>query len=472
VGPYSRFGWHHPGPLFFWIEAPFYRLSGYSTAALYAGALAINLTALATLAWVLAREDRRLATLVTGASLLFAWRIPTLLANPWTAYVPAVPSLTFIVVCAAVAKGRIGLLPLMVVFGSFIAQTHLGFVPLVGVLAVASLAIGLLVCRSGRGRPTWPVLVGSSWLALGLWLFPIAEQLSSDPGNFTLLWRFFTSDSTPGVPFGAAFANWVYMIVGVFRPDGIPYGGHFTPTHLAWGVPVALGEMALLLIVAARAFRANRTMVTSLALTTFAASIVALWSVTRVRGDVLAYAIFWMAGIGAINAAVIVAALFETAENRLSPNGILDRRVAGVLCSLTISVGVWIGVGHLRHLTGYERSQRRSIETVDAMYRSVREYLNLHQASKPLLRVDNHIYDLGAATLVRLRKAGVPVAVDDDWVDMYTDTFRVSGDEDALVSLATPASHQQLLTRPGNVVVLDRDPVFIDAVAISRDPNR
>jgi hypothetical protein len=237
-------------------------------------------------------------------------------------------------------------------------------------------------------------------------------------------------------------------------------------------VPVAIAEMVMLLVVAARAFRANRTIVTSLALTTLVASVVALWSITRIRGDVLAYAIFWMAGIGAINAAVIVEALFQAAEDRFSPHRIFNHRLAGLFCALTVGSGVWIGVGHLRHLTGYERSQRRSIETVDAIYRSVREYLNLHHASKPLLRIDNHIYDLGAATLVRLRKAGVPAAVDDDWVDMYTDTFRVSGDEDAVVSIATKASHQELMARPGNVAVLDRDPVFVDAVAITRDPNR
>jgi len=472
VGPYSRFGWHHPGPLLFWIEAPFYRLSGYGTAALYSGALAINLTALATLAWVVAREDRRLGALVTGASLLFAWHIPTLFANPWNALVPALSSLTFVVLCAAVANGRIGLLPLMVVFGSFIAQTHLGYAPLAGVLAPASLAIGLPVYRSRTGRPLWPHVVASSWLALGLWLFPIAEQLSQEQGNVTRLWRFFGAETAPGVPLGAGYANWAFMIVGVFRPDEIPYGGHFAPTHLAWGMPLAAAEMAMLLAVALRAFRTSRTFTASLAMTMFAASMVGLWSITRIREDVLAYHIFWLAGIGAINAAVIVGAVIQAFEERFSPHWIFDGRLAGLACALIIAAGVWLGVRDLRHLTGRELSQRRTIETVDAMYRSVREYLKLHQLSKPLLRVDNRFYDLGAATIVRLRKEGVPLAVDDDWVWMYTDTFRVSGDEDAVVSIATPASHVELMARPGNVALLDRDPVFVHALPITRDPNR
>src|SRR5213595_3106315 len=50
VGPYSRFGWHHPGPLFFYFEAPWYWLSGRHTAGMQAGALALNLTAVAGIA--------------------------------------------------------------------------------------------------------------------------------------------------------------------------------------------------------------------------------------------------------------------------------------------------------------------------------------------------------------------------------------------------------------------------------------
>jgi uncharacterized transporter YbjL len=237
-------------------------------------------------------------------------------------------------------------------------------------------------------------------------------------------------------------------------------------------MPLAAVEMAMLLGVAVRAFLTSRTITASLATTLFLASMVGLWSVTRIRDDVLAYHIFWLAGIGAINAAVIVAAIIEAFEERFSPHWIFDRRLAALACALTIAGGVWLGVRDLRHLTGRELSQRRTIETVDAMYRSVREYLNQHQLSKPLLRVDNRFYDLGAATIVRLRKAGVPLAVDDDWVWMYTDTFRVSGDEDAALLIATPATHLELIARPGNVALLDRDPVFVHAFPITRDPNR
>src|SRR5687768_13810934 len=50
-GPYSQFGWHHPGPLYFYLQVPFYELSGRRAAGLNAGALAINLAAVSLLVW-------------------------------------------------------------------------------------------------------------------------------------------------------------------------------------------------------------------------------------------------------------------------------------------------------------------------------------------------------------------------------------------------------------------------------------
>src|SRR5680860_1027242 len=45
TGPYSRFGWFHPGPLVFYLLAVPYRLLGSSSAGLMVGALGINATA-------------------------------------------------------------------------------------------------------------------------------------------------------------------------------------------------------------------------------------------------------------------------------------------------------------------------------------------------------------------------------------------------------------------------------------------
>src|SRR5262249_56508683 len=43
LGPYSRFQWHHPGPMAFYCIAPFYALSGAKRAGLSNGARALCL---------------------------------------------------------------------------------------------------------------------------------------------------------------------------------------------------------------------------------------------------------------------------------------------------------------------------------------------------------------------------------------------------------------------------------------------
>src|SRR5262249_61637161 len=67
LGPYSRFQWHHPGPLaFFWI-APLYALSGARPAGLGGGGLALHLAGLAVLtSTVVRRAGTLLAVWVLG----------------------------------------------------------------------------------------------------------------------------------------------------------------------------------------------------------------------------------------------------------------------------------------------------------------------------------------------------------------------------------------------------------------------
>src|SRR6185436_4168126 len=82
LGPYSRFGWNHPGPLYFYLQAPWYLASGSHTAGMQAGALAINLVAIGVVALVCARRLRP----AMGASIalmmaVYVIRVPDLLVS-------------------------------------------------------------------------------------------------------------------------------------------------------------------------------------------------------------------------------------------------------------------------------------------------------------------------------------------------------------------------------------------------------
>ena len=246
--------------------------------------------------------------LIAGACVLFAWRAPRFLASPWTAHVPILPSVTFVVLCAAVVSGRRRLLPLTMIVGSFVAQTHLGFAPVVGALSAIALA-SLVLQRREADRSLASILIASGCVLMAAWLLPVSDAVSRRGGNLGALWRFFVTGAGPGHGFREALFNWSYGIIGPLRPDfALAWGGHFEMRNLWWIVPCAVAQVVLLAEIARRDLKAGRRFDGWLALSTLAASCIGLWALTRVRDDILDHEIFWLAALGAINLAVIGAA--------------------------------------------------------------------------------------------------------------------------------------------------------------------
>jgi hypothetical protein len=98
VGPYSRFGFHEPGPAYFYLQAPFSRLPGSSAATLFFGAFCINAAAALGCVLVarrfLGEAAARWSAVVVGALLIC---LAPELADPWNPYVLALPVLFAIV---------------------------------------------------------------------------------------------------------------------------------------------------------------------------------------------------------------------------------------------------------------------------------------------------------------------------------------------------------------------------------------
>jgi hypothetical protein len=167
LGPYSRDGWHHPGPLLFYALAVPYRLLGRDGAALAVGALLINGLSVGAMG-VLARRrggtGLMLATLV-GCGLLLQALGPTFLATPWNVYVTVLPYGALLYLVWAVVCDERWALPWATVVTSFLMQTHVGYVALALPLLLAAVgwsAGGALADRrrARRGAPPAGVTVG------------------------------------------------------------------------------------------------------------------------------------------------------------------------------------------------------------------------------------------------------------------------------------------------------------------------
>lgn len=211
VGAYSRYGWSHPGPLYFYLLAPVYAIAGRSTLSLSMAALAINSVTLVWLVSALCRSTRsawgRGAVLVALGLFLLAFRatavlIVTPLASIWSPDVAVLPFGALIVAAALLGSGRVELFPVVVFAHALVTQSHVGYVVPATVAAVVGLGWALADRRKQRQLSTSPAPVWERWLWSGLllgalcWSLPVVD-LVWGRGNLFDLFDFFLAGDRP-----------------------------------------------------------------------------------------------------------------------------------------------------------------------------------------------------------------------------------------------------------------------------------
>jgi hypothetical protein len=249
VGPYSV-QWSHPGPLLFYLFAPLSLLSGHASwSTIVSGAL-LHIVAIAwgaRLAWRRGGLGLTLLVLLTFSLTMLAARY-RLLTEPWNPHVALPFYVCFVLLIWSVALGDRWQAVGVAVVGTYLVQTHIGYLPLVAAGVVAGIAIVVVDgIRARRPFAPWraPVLVSAA-VGLVLWAPPIIEQLTHDPGNLRLVARYFLDH--PDATLGLRRSLWAFA--QQYRPIPRWLGGNesyqpltFVParTSLVWmAVPAAL----------------------------------------------------------------------------------------------------------------------------------------------------------------------------------------------------------------------------------------
>ncbi len=300
VGPYSRFGWNHPGPLLYWLLAAPYHLLGGRPVALLAATALLNAAAVGTtlaLAW---RRGRLPLLLGTGAALgLLAQAIgPALLRDPWNPYVTILPLALFTFLAWSVVEGDRWMWPPLFAVGSFLVQSHVGYAAMVGAIGAAAVAIA--VARRGRvpilpsdRRARRALVALTVGIVVVAWAPVMVDEVAGS-GNLTDIARYFVdggdAPAGAGVAVGQAArhlsvpdAPWL----GAAEPngdDGAVLGGDLG----ALVVPVLAFGLALLAAARAREWAAVRFQ--ALVAVLAASGLVAT---TRITGPVFAYLVRW-----------------------------------------------------------------------------------------------------------------------------------------------------------------------------------
>jgi hypothetical protein len=228
VGPYSRYGWSHPGPLLYWVLAVPYRLLGATSSALLAGVVILDISAIAgTLAIAWRRGRLPLLTLTAlFAALLVRYLPPTTLDDPWNPFVTVLPVLLFVAVCWTCREGDRWAAPLVVLVGSFLVQSHVGYLGIVGV-ATAWVVVGSIRRQWARGddastRPRRLLrairpgpTVAACALAVALCWAPVVVDEIHGSHNLTQLASYFSSDPSSNAGTGYAAGVVSRQLVGL-----------------------------------------------------------------------------------------------------------------------------------------------------------------------------------------------------------------------------------------------------------------
>ena len=339
LGPYSQFYWNHPGPLMFYLLAPLYALSGQHAQALNVGAAALNVLAIAALLRSVARSAEPLATAAVSATVaVWVLRASDALSSFWNPILIACPALLFVWLCAIVASGRAGLIVPLVGVGSFLAQSHIGLVPAVGVLSTAALALGWGRARTdvANGPRRWRRGLLAGAVAAGLlWALPLFEQLSETPGNLTILARFFATTPPGPRTLGQSATMWAaaqtqLLTRGFGQPIGVPLALDTRPGLVALGV----GAIALLCVMSWRT-RARPGLSLPAGFHALI-GLVSLAEIHRSPGLVGDYTIFWLAPVGL--SAIALGAMWAIAG--------LASRATGPKVAVAVTRGVaWLPTG-------------------------------------------------------------------------------------------------------------------------------
>jgi len=472
LGPYSQFGWHHPGPLYFYLLAPWYALSGHKTIALHVGAFVINLLSLCGMAYVLVRQTAPLVACLAALGLgVYVSRLEPVLTSYWNPHIVILPSTLYLLLCVAVAGRKGPALPFAVIVGSFLIQTHISLAPYVLVLGVAAVAAG---GRPVAGQQPERAPLRALLLPLGLvavlWLPPIVEQMTHSPGNLTRTLQFFEAPSA-GQDWRTAVAVWSDMTCAVFRKQLVlPEGGLLQPTPDSVTVTAAFAQLLLLAAGWLDAYRRGDRSMSALAAAGVLSSLVALWSISRVPSLVGDYTIFWLSAVGALNWAVVAGLVFARLAGERLP--VLQQAVAVGTSALVVWFSADAGVGQIkRERRQALRPPRDSARVVQLATAAILDDMQRAGARRPLFHLATSDWTTAAGVLLQVYKRRVPPAVDPGLVSWFGEPFAADGREDRVFVVTDPAARAKLAQVPDGELLTGVERFYIYASRLPSAPR-
>jgi len=232
--------------MLYWLLAIPARIS--PSAIVVAAGAVVALSIVATVALANRRGGPALALFTAFGLTLVCGSLPgEALHDVWNPFIAIFPTGLLLFVGWSLACGDHRLLPLAVVLASFVAQCHLAYLlPAAGVMVIG--IAGLYASRRQQREQRRPLrrwALGAAAAGLVCWSLPIAEQITSGPGNFAAV---FEAASERGPTLGSEAG-----LHAVIRTVGFPPWSLDAPvTSLDWFAAVGqrpgLGSIVVALL--------------------------------------------------------------------------------------------------------------------------------------------------------------------------------------------------------------------------------
>jgi hypothetical protein len=324
----------HLGPAEFWAMYPFYKLYGSSAWAVQAAGATVNLIAMGIAIWIGHRRAQlrgALGVALVVAVLGHTYGAEKLVSEHWIPHTPLMWWIVFLLAVWSVACDDLPMLPIAVFAGSFCVQTHIPYLGLVlGLLGLLALAVVVQTFRrrGSEERGLRRVLLWGlpSLVLLGvLWAPTIVEQLTTEPGNISVMRESLSNppENDKAVGFGSeAVETWLGHL-NAWKLFTWDLEAHETDVNATRGSPVpAIALLAVWALAALLAVRSRQRNLVRLHAVVGAATVLGLVSIASITGILWYYLVLWAWGTTALMLGVTLwtfASLVPAERLRLSP---------------------------------------------------------------------------------------------------------------------------------------------------------
>lgn len=328
LGPYSRFGFAHPGPASFYVFAPFTGGDG-DVSLLYLATGALWTACAAALVLALGGRTRPLAELVMAA--IFAAYACTMtsvhfldiaVVHPWNPLVAVAATFGLVGSAAFVARGSTrALIPLVLTF-SLAGQSHVTLVPIAFAVMGATFPAVANLWRTNGGASAARLRIGASVVLLLFAFAPVVFEAASNRGGNVLAILHAVRDGVPGTK---AFLDVERILFMLAAPTLGVLGACGMEVDRFSNIPttITLGALAVVSVHAVRGqFSASNEDVRPrvLAMLTLASAVGALATLPFLRGHANVHPYYPMGIVGVLlHACALVP--FATAADRSARRG-------------------------------------------------------------------------------------------------------------------------------------------------------